>query len=568
MTGLVLRVSLPLLLLGILFTEYSVAQLVPEWIVSGRGQFTNPKTITGIAACEGGYYITGGMIDNDFVLQVSDDAGRSWNSALTLHRYGFNGVQPPLDRPFAELFLTAVARPEPHACFAYGWGSYEIEGIRHPLLLRSLDSGRTWKEVKLADSAQGISEGCFAMKDALHGIRNGGYIDEQNSVLYRTTDGGDSWHTVAIPFVDYRAAWLSYAKDGALFATEWRTQRRLYRSTDGGDSFEFRGELRHPRKPSFISADCGWLAFGVSTGLGDAERDVILRTTDGGLSWHTQRDTLQEPPFGLTAIAAADERHVIAVGRIGKLLHSSDAGLSWETAARPFYLYDPATAEVVCSDSNSAVAGALHHIATYTGKRTLRPPVVTCTEGSTTLHRTAQWTNVDGAAEYQLELAEDDHSNSIQYEIFDTDPYEQSDWISATFLRLDPWLRLNRDYFVRVRARGGGYTSDWSEPIKFYTSPATLVEQPSASASLAFSLSPQPASGSCEVRVNGLPPDIPWTLRVHDLLGLLLVEQEGRSSAAGGVLHRLPLYNVPSGLVIVHFRYGDQQQVLPLRVLR
>ncbi len=568
MTGIVLRISLPLLLLSMAFSDYSVAQLVPEWIVSGRGQFTNPKTITGIAACEGGYYITGGMIDNDFILQVSDDAGRSWSRTLTLKQYGFGAVQPPLERPFAELFLTAVARPEPHACFAYGWGSYEFEGSRHPFLLRSLDSGRTWKEVKLADSARGISEGCFAMRNALHGLRNGGYLDEQHPVLYRTSDGGDSWHTIAIPFVDYRVEWLSYAKDGTLFAIEWRTERPLYRSTDGGDSWEFRGDLIHPRIPSFISAEVGWLAYGEDTGPGDTERDVIIRTTDGGSSWHTLRDTLQEPPFGLTSISAADARHVIAVGRIGKLLHSADAGLTWETAASPFYLYDPACAEVVCSDSNSAVTGALFHIAAYTGKRTLQPPVVTCAEGSTTLQRTAQWTTVDGAAQYQLELAEDYHTSTIQYEIFDTNPYKQSGWLSATSLQLDQWLRLNRDYFVRVRARGGAYTSDWSKPIKFYTSPTTGIEQAPAPMLPAISLSPQPASGNCEVRVTGLQPDIAWTLRVRDVLGRVLFEHEGRSSASGLVAQRLRLDHVPSGLIFVHLLCGSFQQVHPLRVLR
>ncbi|MBR9974808.1 MAG: hypothetical protein KFF77_04450 [Bacteroidetes bacterium] len=559
---------LQLLVLFVLVPTSLFSQLVPQWIVSGRSQFTNPKTIVGIAGCAGGFYLTGGMRDLDWVLQVSNDAGMTWTERLSLKQHGHNAIQPPLGRPFAEVVVSSVSRPAPEVCFAYGWGRYELDGVRLPFLLRSLDSGVTWSEILLEDSARGVNDACLAMRDTKHGIRTGGYIDEQHPVLYRTSDGGDSWSTVNIPFVDYRTKSISYAKDGTIFAVEWRTPMLLFRSTDDGGTWEYRGVLPSARVPSFVMANLGYQAYGIATGGGDMERDVIARTTDGGVSWETILDTIQDPPYGLTAISAADEKHAIAVGRLGKLFHTTNGGANWERAARPFYMYDPAFAEVLYPDTMSAVAGALFHIATYTGGRTLQPPVASTMQGANIMQRTAMWTKVEGAMEYQLELAEDYHSSTIQFEIFDEHPYKQSGWITGLSLPLDPWLRLNRDYFVRVRARGGVYTSDWSYPVKFYTDQSTEILVDAAPAAGSIALYPQPAGETVSVHVSGLPPSTEWFLRVQDKLGRTLALFDGISTSDGEIQRLVEVRNIPSGVHYIIFSCGGIQQVRTFTVLR
>ncbi len=542
------------------------AQLFPEWIVSGRGHFTGYVTARGIAGCEGGYFVTGGRQDNDYVLQVSDDGGLTWEETLRLHQYSSGALQPPVRRAFLEVVINSVARPDPATCFAYGWGRMEDGGSQHPLLLRSNDSGRTWMDLELPDSARHVNTGWIAMRDARHGIRNGGYIDDQHSVLYRTTDGGESWTTFEIPFVDYRTQGLEYATDGSLFAVEWRTHPPLFRSTDDGVTWEERATLPSSRAPYFHDAELGWIAYGVRTGYGDTETDVIARTTDGGLTWVKIMDTLQDPPFGLIAIAAATEKELIAVGRIGKIFHTHDGGESWERAPVPFYLYDPALAEVAYPDTTAAVAGALFHIITYTGNRTLPSPVVSISHGTGQLEYEAQWTRVQGAVEYQLEMVKDYHTNTIQYEIFDTDPYMQGDWMSGTTLALDFWLEPNRDFFVRVRARGAGYTSDWSAPVKFYTDQSTAV---AASVPGTFSLSvyPQPVRNTMNMTAAGLPPDARWTLQISDPLGRTHIERVGRSTTAGTVHTALDLQHLPAGSYWLRFACGTASRILSVHVL-
>jgi hypothetical protein len=79
----------------------------------------------------------------------------------------------------------------------------------------------------------------------------------------------------------------------------------------------------------FISADSGWAAGGISTGLGSQERDVIRRTTDGGTTWQTQLDSLIPRTGGLRTLAFADRLHGLAIGDAGKIHRTSDGGEHW-----------------------------------------------------------------------------------------------------------------------------------------------------------------------------------------------------------------------------------------------
>ncbi len=568
MTRMLRRALFPVFLIIVLCADPCSSQLLPEWIVSGGGQFTALSTVKGISGCPGGCYLTGGQSENDYVLQVSEDAGRSWIEVLRLKRYGFGAVQSPLSRPFLEVQVNTVLRPTAAVCFAYGCGSYELNGAYFPFLLRSLDSGRTWNEIALADSGQGIFSSSLAMKDSQYGIRRGGYVDAQHSVMYRTSDGGLTWSTVDVPFRDYRVLDIFYADDGALFVTENQSPAALYRSMDDGATWEYRGPLPASRTPCFVSADLGWIAYGESNGIGSQEKDVIARTTDGGSSWTTIRDTLQEPAFGLIAIAAADAEHVIAVGRLGKSLHSTDGGATWETGTRPFYLYDPATVEVEYPDTASAVSGALMHIMTYTGKRNLPAPTLTVKQGMDVMQPVAHWTTVNGAVEYQLEMAEDYHTNTMQFEIFDEDPYMQSGWLADTTLALNFWLRENRDYFVRVRARGGAYTSDWSYPEKFYTQQSTGIPPVSLPSRLTLSVSPHPAGDVANVTVRGMRAGENWTMTLHDAQGRTCRSDGGVAASDGILLRELRAGGLANGMYYIHFACGGEYEVFPLHIVR
>jgi len=498
------------------------------------------------------------------VVLASHDGGHNWTTMLSLNRYPFGTSQPPVQRPFVEIMFTAVSRPSPDVCLVYGKGRFEMDGTAFPVLLRSLDSGSTWHEVPLPDSSRGVSDPCLVMHDELHGIRSGGFVDMQHSVMYRTTDGGASWASVAVPFTDYRLRSLQCAHDGTLFATEWRSEVPVYRSLDDGVSWEWMGELPAQHTPFFANADTGWCAFGIPTGTGDTERDVVARSIDGGRNWQVVLDTLQRPEFGLLAVAAADSRNVIAVGREGKLLHSTDAGEHWERAARPFYLYDPAVYAVSMGGKQSAVGCGLFHLVTYTGLRTLFPPVARVESTGSVLQWTAHWNRVDGAGEYQLELVQDMPSSSLRFELFDQSPYKQSAWMHDTSLVLESWLRTNRDFFVRVRCRDAVTTSDWSWPVKFTTVQSTGMESAPQPSTMQVNVYPVPADASITFQVSGIAASARWSVELYDLVGRKLLDFSGSGERREVIA--LPRY--ASGMVVLQIRSGSEflRRLLPLRI--
>ncbi len=539
------------------------SQHTPEWKCTSEAEFSHTQLTNRIASCDERHYLACGLRDLKTVVLASQDAGHSWTTVLSFNRYPIGTPQPPVQRPFLELMFTAVSRPSPEVCLVYGKGRFEQDGTAYPVLLRSLDSGNTWHEVLLPDSSRGVSDPCIVMRDELHGIRSGGFVDMQHSVMYKTTDGCESWVSVAVPFTDYRLRSLQCAHDGTLFATEWRSDVPVYRSLDDGGSWEWMGELPARRDPFFANADTGWLAYGIHTGVGDIERDVVVRSIDGGRSWQVVLDTLQRPEFGLLAVAAADSRNVIAAGRDGKLLHSSDAGEHWERAARPFYLYDPAVYAVSMGGKQSAVGCGLLHLVTYTGRRILFPPVARVESIGSALQWTAHWSRVDGADEYQLELVQDMPSSSLRFELFDESPYKQSIWMRDTSLLLESWLSANRDFFVRVRCRDAVTTSDWSWPVKFTTVPSTGMESSPQPSTMHVDMYPVPADASLTIHVSGIAASARWIVELYDLVGRKLLDFSG----SGERREVIALPQDASGMVLMQIRSGSEllRRLLPLR---
>jgi photosystem II stability/assembly factor-like uncharacterized protein len=125
------------------------------------------------------------------------------------------------------------------------------------------------------------------------------YMGVASGGLFRTTDGGESWHpitdgkvplgstgSVAVADSDPKVIWLGTGSDG--IRSNVSTGRGVYRSNDGGATWQFAGLYNagqiggvriHPTDPN-----TAWVA-----AIGDAfkanpERGVF-KTADGGKSW-------------------------------------------------------------------------------------------------------------------------------------------------------------------------------------------------------------------------------------------------------------------------------------------
>lgn len=178
-------------------------------------------------------------------------------------------------------------------------------------------------------------------------------VDERVAVILRTTDGGKNWidAPVDIPkmhvptlnsihFISPTAGWAvgaDSAEDGIVLKT-----------TDGGSSWSPAkiGYKETPTSVFFVDADNGWIG-GSTPPRGEEEEggmggpSALLATTDGGLTWQSRYNV----PVSISRVCFADKMNGWAAGTGGKIYHTSDAGLTWDSQRTEIELpdgpYDP-----------------------------------------------------------------------------------------------------------------------------------------------------------------------------------------------------------------------------------
>ena len=232
-----------------------------------------------MGACGGGVWKT-------------DDAGKSWKCVSD---GAFGG----------SIGSVAVSSWDPNVVYV-GGGEVTMRGnVSHgDGVWRSLDAGRNWEHVGLADSRHiprmvihptDPQRVYAAVLGHLHGP------NEERGV-YRSLDGGESWQPVlqVSPEVGCVDVVMDPTNPRILYACFWRVKRTPYSLDSGGD------------------------------GSG------IWKSTDGGDSWTelTENEGLPEGPLGINGLTVSpsdpDNLYAIIEAEKGGVFRSRDAGETWK----------------------------------------------------------------------------------------------------------------------------------------------------------------------------------------------------------------------------------------------
>jgi photosystem II stability/assembly factor-like uncharacterized protein len=147
-----------------------------------------------------------------------------------------------------------------------------------------------------------------------------------------------SLSVVAFPDPDH--AWVAgdvWTRDGMLIAGG-----TIHATTSGGVSWrkqEFATDWSDPYGIAFANAKCGWVVGTVqaSSGTIPSDENVLLATTDGGVTWKQQADRTK---YSLTGVACVSASHAWAVGGGDPsapgnvVLVTTDGGASWRQQHR------------------------------------------------------------------------------------------------------------------------------------------------------------------------------------------------------------------------------------------
>ncbi|MGE3802088.1 MAG: WD40/YVTN/BNR-like repeat-containing protein, partial [Candidatus Kapaibacterium sp.] len=146
-------------------------------------------------------------------------------------------------------------------------------------------------------------------------------------------DSGSSWQPVALP-----DSFLSYSYDYAIPLTPRKLLIRIAKpgvvrvvlTENEGDNWRVVTGPWAAARMSFVDSLYGW-AVGNELDSGSlfVGKDVIVQTTDGGLTWHDQVREYVEPKLGLSDVDCADRLNCIAGGGANKLVVTTDGGKTW-----------------------------------------------------------------------------------------------------------------------------------------------------------------------------------------------------------------------------------------------
>ncbi|MCC7439795.1 MAG: hypothetical protein IT211_15010 [Armatimonadetes bacterium] len=238
------------------------------------------------------------------LVRATTDGGKTWQ---TVHQDN--------DTPLSDaLKYNTIAYPTP---------AVSLIACDSGIVLRTQDTGKTWERLY-----PGTPDNFFAltMRDA-----NNGVMMTFPRAVWQTTNGGNSWDSVRIPFEkNISIEFIFQLKPSTLFSTLFFSRRdsATMISNDNGKTWQRYGYPTNVNSIIFLDSLTGWSCGSKATG-GGFYNDFITHTTDGGKTWNVQLDSLIGEPFGLSDIAFADRKNGVAVGTGAKMLRTTDGGATW-----------------------------------------------------------------------------------------------------------------------------------------------------------------------------------------------------------------------------------------------
>lgn len=410
-------------------------------------------------------------IASEWGIEVTDDGGVTWKN---VHRYSIDDAIG--SGTFYMTKVTDISLAAPDHIVATLDSTLSIPGgsVEVSIVKVTTDGGTTWHYFSPGEDYRFTHVSMF---DDRGGVAVARHRGDGPDLLFHTYNGGFDWDPISFP------EGVRYARDiHVLGQAEWGMRAYdtvsrsdyFYRTDDAGETWNRSPEsLPSIRRLRFVTPAIAWGVARMSTGVGHTQRDVIRKSVDGGMTWHTVLDTVLDFRFGLADIDFADADNGIAVGPYAKILRTTDGGETWVQEWPPSDLISEYIGLVGISftapDEALVVAGGGTSIA-WRGGQTLVAPTIIEPAHNFLNHPTTttlRWAPIEGATHYDVQVGDTTYEYDIvAHEVFN-DPYIEETGLTGTSLELE--LEPHVRYAIRVRARGGDLVSDWSVRLNLLT---------------------------------------------------------------------------------------------------
>lgn len=266
---------------------------------------------------------------------LSTDGGHTWAN------YGAGLVCPPI----GPILIDPESSATLYTTISCGSGGPPWNG-----LLRTTDGGASWNTalggnvfpLAMDATSPGILYGAITSSSGFGASANGVNFPPMPppaaTDFVRSTDGGETWHTVVSAsclscFLVFSTSRLTAGTLYAAFNSSYLSSSAwLERSTDYGASWTSIGSSGWvemwclARDPSNAST---MLACGLRNGNGDSTIPGVFRSTDAGVTWTREASGLPDTTIGSLVFNPMDPSKVFAASDTGGVFASTDGGQSW-----------------------------------------------------------------------------------------------------------------------------------------------------------------------------------------------------------------------------------------------
>jgi len=230
---------------------------------------------------------TGIIAGSSNAIYVSTDNGDSWQKKVVTTNYN----------PYFQ-FVRAVSRDTLLAL-----------NSNNSSLYRSIDRGMTWSVI--------LSNVVLNNNLSFHFVNSKTGFLGNYAGIQKTNNGGISWQTVysgygGILAIHFLSETVGYA---------YRSNHSILKTTDGGLTWN---------ASSFNYFDIFSFFHINSSIIYAAGENYFYKTTDGGVNWSVVSPPSESGGYRFNAIHFVNDRKGFVVGTSGKILSTSDGGLTWK----------------------------------------------------------------------------------------------------------------------------------------------------------------------------------------------------------------------------------------------
>lgn len=189
------------------------------------------------------------------------------------------------------------------------------DGVNPRRVRYSTDGGKTWNITTFSSEFNMLNAILFA--DDLHGWASG--IGD----IFRTSNGGKSWEKTDLKrYLDFTMLSF-YNREIGYFTGKLNIQEEeaseIWKTVDGGETWKKSYVSKKWQNPFAI------LAVSETVALAVLDENNLIRTTDGGGTWHV----IESFDYSTDQLYKDKNGRIWAVGRNGNFFYSIDEGTTW-----------------------------------------------------------------------------------------------------------------------------------------------------------------------------------------------------------------------------------------------